>query len=137
MDDRFLNRNQAIADLQLTPQEQFLYQHHLSNLYGGGSLIRPNGDVSTVYQATVGVGGKQYNLPTIWQGQELPIEAAIQRAQQVGLDKYPSYATPQEAEARYQAMHPYMERDLQQIQGADAKQAIANLLLQRQYAGKP
>ena len=110
--DRFVNRNAAIKDMNLTPQEQFLYQHHLTNLYGGGAVNNPNGSVSTVYQAGVGINGKQYNIPTVWNGKILPVDQAIQQAERVGLDKYPSYATPDEAESRYQSMHPYMERDL-------------------------
>ena len=110
--DRFENRNAAMKDLNLTPQEQFLYQHHLTNLYGGGAVNNPDGSSSTVYQAGIGMNGKQYNIPTVWHGKILPVEAALQQAQRVGLDKYPSYATPEDAESRYQAMHPYMERDL-------------------------
>ena len=112
MADRFTNLDAAKKAMTLTPQEQFLYQHHLNNLFGGGAVFNDDGSLSTVYQANVGIGDRHYNIPTVWQGHILPIEQAINRVMKVGLDKYPSYGTPEEAEMRYQQMHAYMEKDL-------------------------
>jgi hypothetical protein len=104
--------NQAMSELGLTPQEQFLYQHHLNNLYGTGKVIQSNSDISTVLQAVVtGHDGKYYNIPTVWDGQVLPPDQAAQRAASAGWDKWPSYSTPDAADARYEAMHAYMDKD--------------------------
>lgn len=108
--------NQAVQQLGLTPQEQYLYQHHLANansLPGSGYVAQPGGDVSTVLQAVVqGPDGRFYNIPTVWNGAVLPTEQAQQQAAQAGWDKWPAYATPQEADARYiNDMHPFMERE--------------------------
>jgi hypothetical protein len=34
-----------------------------------------------------------------------------------GLDKFPSYPTNDQAEARYQLMHDFMEKDIMDAQG--------------------
>lgn len=103
---------QAVRDLGLTPQEQFLYQHHLNNLVEGGRVVQPNGDVSTLLQAVVtGPDGRYYNIPTVWGGQVLPPQQAMQQAAAVGWDKWPAYPTPEAADTRYGAMHDYLGRD--------------------------
>ena len=84
---------------------------HLTNLYGKGGVNNPDGSRSTLYQMTAEINGKTYVLPTVWNGQILSPQQALQQAQQYGLDKFPSYGSEQEAEARYQQMHNYMERD--------------------------
>jgi hypothetical protein len=99
-----------------SPEEKFLYQMHRDNLAAGG-LKRPDGSTSTIYNTTVEINGKTYVLPTIWKdGTGVPIEvspdAAIERAQKIGLDKFPSYKTEDEAEKRYGEMHEIMEKDM-------------------------
>jgi hypothetical protein len=101
----------AQNNLNLTPQESALYQRHLQNLVGPGGVDNPDGSRSTLYQMSVGLGGKFYNIPTVWDGKILQPDDAIARARQEGLDKFPSYSSEDEAEARYQKMHDYMERD--------------------------
>jgi hypothetical protein len=60
---------------------------------------------------TVGIDGKTYILPTVYDGKLLSDDAAIEKAKTLGLDKFPSYATEEEASARYNKMHDYMDRD--------------------------
>ncbi len=105
------NLGAADAALKLTPQEKNLYERHLKNLNGPGGVDNPDGSRSTLYQAVVEGDGKFYNIPTVWDGKILPVPQAIQRAAQVGWDKFPSYKTAAEADARYEAMHKFMERD--------------------------
>lgn len=108
---------EAVKKLSLSPQEQYLYYHHLNNLYGEGKVINPDGAISTVEQAVVfGPGSKYYSIPTVWNGQKLHIQEAQQMASQVGYDKFPSYVTPEEADLRYQSMHDFLERDTQEYQ---------------------
>ena len=103
---------EADADLGLTPEERFLYNMHLTNLHGRGRLEQPDGSISSLIQMSFeGPGGKTYNIPTLWGGRQLPPHDAIREAEKVGLDKFPSYASGDEAEARYQAMHDYLARD--------------------------
>jgi hypothetical protein len=102
---------QANKDLKLTPQEQNLYEYHLHNLNGPGGVDNPNGSRSTLYQSSITHGDKTYNIPTVYDGQILSVDQAASRAAKIGWDKFPSYKTPEEAEARYQKMHAYMERD--------------------------
>jgi hypothetical protein len=108
------NLTQADKTLGLTKQEEGLYKHHLSNLYGNGKVMNSDGSVSTVYSITETINGKVYTLPTVWGGKILEPDAAVAHAQKVGLEKFPSYATPEKAMARYQEMHQFMEKDTSQ-----------------------
>lgn len=102
--------NQAMG---LTPQEQALYQRHLTNLSGSGGVDNPDGSRSTLFQASVEHDGKVYNIPTVWEGKILPVPEAVRRVEAEGWDKFPSYANEAAAEARYQQMHSFMEKDTQ------------------------
>lgn len=112
--DQFGN-NLSLADQQmnLTDQEKNLYQYHLNNLYGPGAVWHQNGAVSTIYQTVVpGPGGKFYNIPTVWGGKILTTDQAYDLAAQKGWDHWPSYNTPEQADARYMQMHEYMANDV-------------------------
>jgi hypothetical protein len=101
----------AKKDMALTAQEESLYSHHLKNLEGTGKVKNADGSISTVYSTTVDIDGKTYTLPTVWNGKILEPDEAIKKAESIGLDKFPSYASPEEAMTRYQQLHTYMERD--------------------------
>lgn len=105
--------NLAEADkaLNLTPQERALYGRHLTNLYGSGGVDNKDGSRSTLYQMSTEIDGRTYNLPTVYDGKIVSPDEAVDRARKAGLDNFPSYANQQEAEARYQAMHGFMEKD--------------------------
>jgi|SRR5215469_8496183 len=101
--------DQALA---LTPQEQNLYQHHLNNLWVGGRVDQPGGEVSTLLQAVVeGPGDRYYNIPTVWNGKVLSIPRARNEAAKVGWQHWPSYPSEEEADTRYMKMHDYMATD--------------------------
>ena len=108
------NKNFQIAreKLSLTPQESALYSRHLDNLYSSGGVDNPDGSRSTLYQTTVGIDGRQYIIPTVWNGKILSVENAIREAEKIGLDKFPSYSSVDEAENRYGDIHRYMEQDM-------------------------
>ena len=108
------NLKAADAALQLTPQEKALYKRHLTNLVGGGGVDNPDGSRSTLFQMSVGIGGKTYNIPTVWDGKILSSDDALNRAKQEGLDKFPAYSSEDEAESRYNQMHSFMEKDTEQ-----------------------
>lgn len=106
------NMRAAIEALKLNPQEIALYQRHLDNLTGFGGVTNSDGSRSTLFQGvTEGPGGRYYNVPTVWGGKILAFPDAIRRAQAEGWQNFPSYATPEEADARYDAMHKYMDKD--------------------------
>jgi hypothetical protein len=105
--------DQARQALKLTPQEQGLYERHLANLNGPGKVMHPDGSISTLYQMGVqGPGGLQYNIPTVYNGQILHPDQAIQAAAQQGWHHFPSYPTPEAADARYDQMHSFMDQDV-------------------------
>ena len=97
--------------MHLNPQEKALYQRHLTNLNGPGGVDNPNGSRSTLFQANVEVNGKNYNIPTVYDGKILTPKDALARAKAQGIDTFPSYPDEDTAEARYQQMHQYMEKD--------------------------
>lgn len=103
--------DQAKTELGMTAQEQALYQRHLTNLTGAGGVDNPDGSRSTLFQMSFERDGKTYNIPTVWDGKILKPDEAIKRADREGIDKFPSYASEDEAEARYGKMHDYMEQD--------------------------
>jgi hypothetical protein len=104
----------ATQTMSLTPQEQALYQRHLTNLYGPGGVTNANGSRSTLFQASVEHEGKTYNIPTVWDGKILPVDQALKRVEAEGWDKFPAYSSEQEAETRYQRMHAFMDEDTRQ-----------------------
>lgn len=103
------NYQDAVQKLGLNAQEQNLYKHHLDEIMRMGS--NDEGATSTVRQLGIEHNGRQYNIPTIYNGEILKPEDAIKRAMP-RIDKYPSYKDADEAEARYQLMHDYMEKDI-------------------------
>lgn len=103
----------GINSLGLTPQELYLYEHHVGN-----TLTKPvknkDGSTSTVLQRVVdGPGGRFYNIPSVWDGKILGEQDARRRAAAQGWQNWPSYATPDEADARYELMHQLMSMDVE------------------------
>lgn len=114
---------EADAEMSLTPQEKFLYNTHLQNLNGTGKIVHPDGSISSLLQMSFQAeDGKIYNIPTVVGGKQLPPNEAIKAAMQVGLDKFPSYSSENEAEARYNQLHDFLGRDTGDfIEGAKAR----------------
>lgn len=103
----------TLPDLNLNQQENNLYLHHQNNLETGKAVQNADGSVSTVRQITVERGGKTYNIPTVWDGKILSNQDAIKRAGQEGWDKWPSYKSDKEAQARYDQMHQVMGKQVE------------------------
>jgi hypothetical protein len=103
----------AMASMNLTPQEQNLYQRHLDVLNAGQGVQNPDGSTSTLYQTSADIDGKTYNFPTVWDGKILPPDQAIKRAiDEKGLNYWPSYSSPDAAEQRYNQMHQGLALDI-------------------------
>jgi hypothetical protein len=123
---------QAEAAMNLSPQEQQLYMRHITNLYGPGGVDNPptpdepQGSRSTLYQTVEPHDGKYYNVPTVWDGQiqtqryqrprdgqqfDIANQTALNNIAKTGWDKFPSYSSGEEADARYMKMHDYLDSD--------------------------
>jgi hypothetical protein len=113
---------EADATMDLSPEEKFLYNTHLQNLNGTGKIVHPDGSISSLLQMSFEQDGKFYNIPTVWGGKQLDPVDAIKAARAVGLDRFPSYKSEDEAEARYEALHHFLERDTSEFM-AGAKPA--------------
>jgi hypothetical protein len=121
------NYEAANSDLHMTPQEQQLYQRHLTNLYGKGGVDNPDGSRSTVYASVTKHGDKYYNIPTVWDGKietekytrpdgkvfDVPNATALANADKAGWDSFPSGADPEALAARYGQMHQYLDKDME------------------------
>jgi hypothetical protein len=106
----------AAALANFTPQERFLYYHHMDNLLRGsaGAVRNPgSGSISTVYMRTAkGPDGRIYTIPSIWDGKVLDQRGAVQKAAAAGWDKWPGYKNEQQAQAAYRNMHDLFEQDV-------------------------
>jgi len=105
------NRVVGSIALNMTPQEQYLWSHHTGNVDLGG-YQQPTGGHSSLYATTQGIDDRTYVLPTIYDAQPVEPDEALRRAMAAGIDKFPSYATLEEANARYNRMHDFMENDI-------------------------
>jgi hypothetical protein len=119
------NFRSAMDKMNLTPQEQYLYKMHLTNLTGKGGVDNPDGSRSSLYQTVQEHEGRFYNIPTVWNGKietekftnkagkvfDVANKTALDNVDKIGWDKFPSYATAEEADSRYDEMHSYMEKD--------------------------
>lgn len=104
--------NSATRELGLSDQEKFLYEHHLDNLHAGLGYHHQDGSISTVLGTTVGIGDRTYMIPRVHERAIVPVGEAVDIARMRGLSNYPSYDSPEQARARYDKMHEYMDRDV-------------------------
>lgn len=58
-------------------------------------------------------------------GKILEPDAAMEHASKIGLDKFPSYPTVEEADARYQQIHQFMEQEQPTMMGAGKVRTMA------------
>lgn len=102
----------------MSPQEKHLYDTHRDNLLGPGGVDNPDGTRSSLFIKTFDIDGKTYTLPTVYDGKVVSDQEAINRAHQIGIEKFPAYANPQKAQDRYMQLHQYMEQDTQNFMKA-------------------
>lgn len=132
------NLQAADAAMKLSPQEKAQYLRHLANVNGPGGVDNADGTRSTLKQISVGVDGRTYNIPTVYDGKIVSNDDAVKRAEAQGWDSFPSYATPAEAEARYGQLHGFMEKDVARPATAEQmKQArVLNTALQQKIKAR-
>jgi hypothetical protein len=87
-----------------------MYTHHFNNLAKGG-VRNGDGSISSYRSIGVTIDGRYYLLPTVWDNRILEEDEAIRRAQESGIENFPSYRSMEEGERRYQELHKFMELD--------------------------
>lgn len=113
LEQRLIHMREAEQALGgLSPEERALYARHLYNLYSGEGVRHDNGDVSTLYATTVERDGRTYIVPTVSGGRIGDADEAIDAAVRSGMRDLPHYPSEEEAQARYMAMHAFMDRDV-------------------------
>ena len=97
---------------------EHLYQHHLRELAKGGKR-NADGSISTVYGMTApDASGRHRMMPTIWDQQALPPDAAYPRAQAQCEWNWPCSFSPARTLYNYMndpRQHPRMEQDVRQF----------------------
>lgn len=82
---------------RMTDGERYYLNLHYNELSGGG-VENSDGSVSTVRGSVMGgEDGREYLIPTVRDGKILSEEEAWERANEDGLEKYPSYGSVEEA----------------------------------------
>lgn len=114
----YSNAQAAESELKLTPEEKNLYDTHLRNLIGPGGVDNADGSRSSVKSMMVEFDDRTFVLPTVYGGKILDKDEAIAKAKEIGLNKFPSYDSQEEAEKRYDQLHKFMEKDTQNYQEA-------------------
>jgi hypothetical protein len=71
----------------------------------------PDGSESNVLLGTFGIGQKQYVLPTMVEGKKLTPDQAVNIARQHGLNKYPNFLTPAQADSWARKNHSFIGED--------------------------
>jgi len=64
----------------------------------GVRVQNPDGSFSTERTIGTNIDGREYVLPTLLGGVQVPPETAVRVARRTGLNKYPSFTTPDQAE---------------------------------------
>lgn len=90
---------------QQTPQERAAEVQ--TNRFPGNYpyVQNPDGSRSNVKLGGFEIDGRNYVIPTMVNGKQLTPDEAVAIAKQQGLDKYPSFATRQEADNYAQSIH--------------------------------
>lgn len=63
-----------------------LVQHHFYNIANGKAVQNDDGSLSTVKGIIVNIDGREMLIPTIWDGQEVSTEVAIENAKNSGVN---------------------------------------------------
>lgn len=95
----------------MPPLERSLLDYHRKNLTDG-TFLKDEQGLTTVYITGVsGPDGRIYNVPGYADGRRLTPEEASQRAETIGWENFPSYATGPESNVAAQSLHQYIEQD--------------------------
>lgn len=101
----------ADADVSQTDKETALYEYHKQNLDSGNFIDDEQGMTTVNIIGVTGPDDRIYNVPGYADGKRLTDEEARARAEQMGWDMFPSYATGADADAAAQSMHRMIEED--------------------------
>jgi hypothetical protein len=86
------------ASINMDDRDDRLVAHHYNNIATGNSVLNENGSLSTIRSTSVGINGRTYVLPTVWEGKIVDIETAINNAKNAegGLSSWPNFPDTEE-----------------------------------------
>lgn len=94
-----------------TPQEQALIQYHRDNLSRGTELKDEQGTTTVLITGMQGPDGREYLVPGFFDGKRQSPAAIAERVGKIGWDRFPSYATLDDAEQATKRLHDLIEED--------------------------
>ena len=126
--DIFNSMNQPDYGM-LTQNEMRAYSHHKRILDSNQYMTGSNGDITTYRGIVTNVEGREYLLPSYWgDGKVLDDVASVERARQIGLDKFPSFDTVDEALDAERRIHVKMSNDIKNFNPFGEARAFSNTL---------
>ena len=86
------------ASINMDDRDDRLVAHHYNNIATGNSVLNENGSLSTIRSTSVGINGRTYVLPTVWEGKIVDVETAINNAKNAegGLNSWPNFPDTEE-----------------------------------------
>ena len=112
------------------PLEQGLIDYHRLHLKDGTFLSDDQGVTTVNITGVTGPDGRIYNVPGYWEGKRRTEKESRDRAEKVGWENFPSYATGPESNEAAQRLHQIIEQDFGAWQNANAVPAYEPLVLQ-------
>lgn len=86
------------STLNMNDREDRLVAHHYRNIATGNSKLNDDGSLSTIRSASVGIDGRTYVIPTIWEGEIVDLGTAVglAKASEGGLSAWPNFPDTEE-----------------------------------------
>jgi hypothetical protein len=121
-------QRQQLADAAWTGLKGTVASENLSNRQRVFPTKHPlskntDGTSSNIVMAGVNLNGKEYVIPTMVNGKQLDIDAAVKIAREKGFDKYPSFNSVEEADAFAQKNHSLIDEN-GYLMSADAPRGV-------------
>lgn len=118
-----------------------ILEHHFLNIANGTAKQNEDGTLSTVRTAIVNIDGRETLIPTIWDGEEQPLEVAIEKAIESGVNWPKAYGETavQQLEEQDAEIHSFTDENGKLLMSDDYTPEEARAILdqvQQEYDDK-
>jgi len=100
-----------------------ILKHHYENIANGTAVQNEDGSLSTVFTIIVEIDGEETLIPTVWDGQILDQEEAIQRAISSGVSWPKAPAGPEGVEA-LELQDAILHKEMKPVSSEEARQKL-------------
>ena len=101
-----------------------ILKHHYENIANGTAVQNEDGSLSTVFTIIVEIDGEETLIPTVWDGQILDREAAIERAISSGVSWPKAPAGPEGVEA-LELQDAILHKEMKPVSSEEARQKLS------------